>query len=301
LCPADQTALKAAEDALSCAMCGRRYPIQDGVVRFNSADTFYEGAYDNQVRYLPRSESFLHNLPLWLIRNSFLWRVRKYIRRSSRVVELGCAGGVAWFGKQYFMAGIEVSRHALIIAAGKYSVCLQADNLRSIPSSSIDAVISSYFWEHIAPEAKPALLDEIFRVLKPGGRVVFLYDVATANPLISWLRQISPELYRAEFIDKDGHLGYQTVDDNDALFEAHGFRILCSHPMERTPLQSGSTYLKMQKWPGVPGFLGRALTFVDRHPFYYAYVALLRVIDETVGRFLPPSWGRITVTVAAKE
>jgi ubiquinone/menaquinone biosynthesis C-methylase UbiE len=111
------------------------------------------------------------------------------VKSGSRVVELGRAGGVAWFGKECLMAGVDMSHQSLAIAAGKYKLCLKADNLRAIPDGSIDAVISSYFWEHIAPNSKPALLDEIYRILRPDGRVVFVCDVATANPLISWSRR----------------------------------------------------------------------------------------------------------------
>jgi SAM-dependent methyltransferase len=194
-----------------------------------------------------------------------------------------------------------VSRQALRLAAQKYDLCLQAEDILSVPERSMDAVISSYFWEHIAPEDKPRVLEQISRVLKPGGHIVFLYDVATMNPLISWLRQTSPQLYRSLFIDADGHLGYQTVDENDALFLTHGFKILCSHPMERTPLQSASVYLKMKRWPGLARAIGRALSILDRHPFLHTYIGILRIIDETVGRLLPRSWGRITITVAIKR
>jgi len=302
LCPLDQTPLAVEAEALTCPTCGRRYPNDEGVIRFSTTnDPFYEGAYDNQVKYLPRGKSFLHTLPLWLISNGYLWTVGKYVKPGSRVAELGCAGGVAWFGRRYVMAGVDVSHHGLAMAARKYDIALQAENVRSLPDGSLDAVISSYFWEHIPPASKPILLDDIRRVLKPGGRIVFLYDVATANPLISWLRRTGPELYQAHFIDADGHLGYQTVDDNDALFTAHGFEILRSHPMERSPLQSHSVYFKMRYWPGTARLLGRGLDFLGRPPFTYLYIALLRVIDETVGRALPRNWGRIAITVAVKR
>lgn len=265
-------------------------------------DAFYEGAYNNQIKYLPRNDSFIASLPLWLISSGYVWTVRKYLKPNAHVVELGCAGGVAWFGKRYNMAGVDLSREGLTLAAKNYQVCLQADSSRlPLADRAADAVISSYFWEHIVPEDKPRLLAEISRVLKPGGLIVFLYDVATNNPLISLMRSQDPKLYTANFIDCDGHLGYQTPDENDVLFQKHGFRILRSMPMERSFLQSLSTYDKMRAWPGMLGRIGHWLGFLHSRLIFYPYQALIRVVDETIGRLLPRSWGRIAMTVAVKK
>jgi SAM-dependent methyltransferase len=275
--------------------------MSEGVVRFiDHKDPFYEGAYNNEVKYLPRNENVFFAWPLWLISNGYIWAVRKYVKPNSRVIELGCAGGVAWFGKRYSIIGVDVSQEALRIAAKKYDACLQADSLLMLPDKCADAVISSYFWEHIAPERKPELLSQIFRVLKPGGYIVFLYDVATKNPLISRLRRADPKLYQSLFIDQDGHLGYQTVENNDVLFRDGGFKNIHSYSMERTPFQSLSVYAKMKEWPGSLGSIARHLEFINCRKCQYYYYAMLRVIDETVGRLLPRSWGRIAITVAIK-
>lgn len=302
LCPTDRAPLEARSGALACPACRRQYPVADGVARFlDKRDDFYEGAYNNQVHFVPRGKGFLNELPLWLVINGYLWRVRRFVRPGAKVVELGCAGGVAWFGRAYKVAGIDVSQEGLRLAAGKYDVCLQASTLAPIPDGSVDAVISSYFWEHIPPADKPGILDEITRVLKPGGHIVFVYDVTTSNPLIAWLRRRRPDLYQALFIDSDGHLGYQTPAENDALIEKAGFRLLVSNPMERSLLQAPSIYLKMRSWPGIPAMIGAALSFLNSSPFLFPYTAMLRLIDETVGRLLPPRWGRIMITVATKQ
>ncbi len=264
-------------------------------------DNFYEGLFNNEIRYLPRGDGFLQKLPLWLITNGYLWEVTRSVRKGARVLELGCAGGIAWFGKQFDVIGVDVSHESLRIAAHKYGTCIQAKDLNAISDGSIDAVISSYFWEHMTKLDKAAILDQITRILRPGGKIIFVYDVATRNPLISWMRKTRPQLYQALFIDSDGHLGYETVDENDALFRSHGFRITRSHPMERTPLQSTSVYLKMRDWPGVARWAGKVLSILDRQPLLHLYTALLRLVDGTVGRLFPRSWGRITILVAIKR
>lgn len=300
-CPNDRAKLWSQGQALVCAECGKHYPVSEGVVRIlPETDTFYEGHYTNQIYFVPRGNSLVSELPLWVIANGYLWNVRKYVPRGGRVAELGCAAGVAWFGKAYAMIGVDVSHTGLAIAARKYDRCVQAADLAAIPDASLDAVISSYFWEHMPADVKERLSADIKRVLKPGGHIVFVYDVETRNPLIAWIRGRRPDLYKKLFIDGDGHLGYEPIAVNEQRFVRHGFELIRSNPMERTPLQSTSVYKKMEQWDGAPRAIARLTAFLDWKPFAKPYWALLRLIDETVGRLFPRAWGRIAVTVARK-
>jgi SAM-dependent methyltransferase len=301
ICPDDHAPLAPSGDGLRCAVCSRTYPFDGGLVDFlGKDDPFYEGAFNNEVRYVPASANFLHQLPLWLIGNGYLWAIRKVLRPGALVVELGCAGGVSWLGKQFRMTGVDVTRQGLAMAAKKYSLCVRSSSLKPIPDRSVDAVISSYFWEHMSATDKDEILKEVTRILKPGGHVVFIYDVATRNPLISWLRARDPKLYQALFLDADGHIGYQTIAENEALFRAHGLKITASNALERTPFQSTSVYLKMKMWSGPARGLGRVLSILDKRPLLLPYQAFLRLIDETVGRLFPVAWGRMALTVAEK-
>ncbi len=300
-CPRDHARLSASAGAYVCPACATSYPVIEGVVRvLPETDAFYEGHYTNQIFFVPRGRSFLSELPLWVIANGYLWNVRKYVPRGGRIAELGCAAGVDWFGKAFSMTGVDVSHTGLAIAARKYDRCLQAADLAAIPDASLDAVISSYFWEHMPAEAKEKLSADIKRVLKPGGHVVFLYDVETSNPLIAWIRGRRPDLYQKLFIDGDGHLGYEPIARNEQRFVRHGFELIQSNPMERTPLQSTSVYKKLELWDGAPRLIGRLTRFLDWGPVAKPYWAFLRLIDETVGRLFPRSWGRIALTVARK-
>jgi SAM-dependent methyltransferase len=300
-CPHDGSRLMREPGALVCPSCRTRYAASGNVIDFMAEDDpFYEGAFNNEVRYLPKSPKLIHQLPLWLITNGYLWTVRKMIRPGSRVLELGCAGGVAWFGSRYRMIGVDVSRQGLALASRKYELCLRSSTLRAVPDASVDAVVSSYFWEHIRPADKEVLAGELARILRPGGRIVFVYDIATENPLIAWMRKRDPRLYQRMFLDGDGHVGYQPIADNESVFRTRGLRLLLSRTMERTPLQSTSVYLKMQSWSGAVRAIGLAMSGLDRRPLSIAYMALLRLVDDSIGRLFPRDWGRIAITVAEK-
>jgi len=303
ICPHDRCPLAESESGLSCTECGRQYPIQEGVVRtLDHPDDFYEGAYENQVHFLPPSEKPWHAWPLWLINGGYLWTVRRIIPQDATIVELGCAGGVRYFGQRYHMVGCDLSFTSLK-KLEFYERRVQADGgiCIPLPDNSVDAVVSSYFWEHIPPTVKPNILRECQRILKPGGKIVFLYDVETENPLICRYKYSNRPLYNKLFIEGDGHLGYQRPLENLAIFEDAGFRVVEHQGMEKTWLQSPSAYTKLAQF-GTAG--NRLLAWASRlgqQPFFYPYTAFMRLIDTLICPWLPVDWARIDLVVCIKE
>lgn len=288
------------EGGLVCQVCGECYRSQSGVVRLSAVtDGFYEGAYQNQVRYAPKSERFWQVWPLWLINGGFVWITRRHVPPGSKVVELGCGGGIAYFGQRYQMTGCDVSLSSLQRAAGVYQTCVQVDVTSGIPvpSGSVDAVISSCFWEHLRPAQKDEVLREVRRVLRPGGRLVFLYDVSTRNPLISRMRSLSAERYQQLFLDRDGHLGYETAWDNRQRFLGAGLNVLLNQGIEATPILSPSVFQKFSEWGGPTDFVFRILAKFGQSPWLYPYTALQRSVDTLLGPALPQSWARMVIMV----
>jgi len=200
------------------------------------------------------------------------------------------------------MIGLDLSHSSLTTIAGVYRIALQADATRGIPlpSASVDAVISSYFWEHIDPAVKPLILEECHRVLKPGGKLIFLYDVDTQNPLVAHMRRVDRALYSRLFLEQDGHVGYQSLDENKAIFQSVGFQVLRHFGMERTPVQSTSVYEKLSQWPTGIRVIGSVGRRFGTRPWFRPYTLIVRVIDETIGRLLPREWARIALTVCVR-
>jgi ubiquinone/menaquinone biosynthesis C-methylase UbiE len=302
ICPNDHTLLEEKSAELVCSLCNRTYPILDAVIcTIEKSDTFYEGAYENQVRFLPRSERWWHTWPLWLINGGFLWTVRRHVPPGKRVVELGCAGGVSYFGQRYRMIGCDLSLSSLKRVEG-YERKLQSDASRCIPvpDECVDAIVSSYFWEHIPPIAKEEILRECMRVLRPGGKLIFLYDVETSNPLIKKFRRLNEALYARLFISDDGHFGYEKPSENLRHFKQAGFSVIEHRGLEKTPLQSPSAYSKLAKFNTAADVLFGNLSRLGGQPYFYFYTFLTRFFDAFVCPLLPAKWSRMDMVVCEK-
>ncbi len=305
VCPDDRGELEsAAGSGWVCRSCGTRYPEEDGVIRFlPQYDPFYEGTHLNQIRFAPKGEWPWQLAALWLVSSGYLWTVRRHVPKGSVVVELGCGGGVRYFGKRYRMVGCDVSVASLSKLRSVYAVRLHADAMIGIPiaDSSVDAVVSSYFWEHIPPQSKSRILGECRRILKPGGKLVFLFDVETQNPLISRFRKKDPALYEREFLELDGHVGYETPAKNVEQFERAGFEVVECNGLEKTFLQSPSTYQKLASYGGAGGRLLARVHGLITGRLFYPYTLLVRATDALFGPWLPAAWARVNLVVCSSK
>jgi SAM-dependent methyltransferase len=305
ICPSDHAPLDLDEDAASyrCARCGLSYPIEDGVVRFLSErDEFYEGRYFNTVQWIPRRDRWPWSLPLWLMASGYVWAVRRHVPCGSTVLDFGCASGIRYLSHRYRTIGLDLSIGSLARLTDLYTRCLQVDLTRGIPlpDQSIDAAISSFVWEHIVPEDKPRVLGELRRVLRPGGKLVLLYDVDSGHPLYRRMRSADPALFREVLIDREGHAGWQSATDNSAGFRAAGFAVL-EHRGKEKLLIEPAMYDKVQQWPGAYrrwARIGLRFRFGRR---FHVYNAAMRVLDESIGRCLPDRWARVMVTVCERS
>lgn len=103
------------------------------------------------------------------------------LKPGERVLEVGCGAGhltTRLAARGVDIVGIDANPNASVIAGTDRVRTMQAESL-DFPGDSFDVIVSVHAIEHI-PELEGAL-DEMARVLRPGGRVMFIYP---AEPIM---------------------------------------------------------------------------------------------------------------------
>ncbi|KAI8072551.1 S-adenosyl-L-methionine-dependent methyltransferase [Gongronella butleri] len=161
--------------------------------------------------------------------------------QKSTCLEIGCGVGNFVFpilarNANMFMYACDFSQHAvdLVKANEEYDetrckafVCdITKDALTdNIEAESLDLVSAIFVLSAIPPEKFAAAIQNIYKVLKPGGIVLLrdygLYDEAQ----IKFSAQTDKKLENNLYVRQDGTLSYFfSLDDLQQRFEAEGFR-----------------------------------------------------------------------------
>lgn len=303
ICPKTHKALSLSDDQrfYQTKDGSQKYPIDDGIVRFlEKNDDFYEGAYTATVNWMPSSERWFHVWPIILLHSGFVNAVRKEVNAGATILEVGCGGGIKYFQKRYNVIGLDLSFESL--KGSPYAVKLQGDATNApLPSNSVDAIVSCSFWEHIPVESKIDMLKEFKRILKKNGKLIFFYDVETNNKSILKLKRVNPILYNNIFIEKDGHLGYHTPDENREIFENSDFFVKKHFGKERTGILGLSAISKLSKLES--GWNSKIIIYnlFKNGILLHVYNLLLWVIDNSIGRIYNINRSRVILTVAVRK
>tara|TARA_Y100000310_G_C20678971_1_gene814749 strand:+ start:1730 stop:2311 length:582 start_codon:yes stop_codon:yes gene_type:complete len=116
-----------------------------------------------------------------------LKEVVKYLRprREDKILEIGCARGAVVKALQDIAPetyGIDVNPNAIQHGVTRNLICMSADNMQ-LAKESFDKIYSFHTIEHILNIKK--VLQEIARVLRPGGTVLLVYPAEPIRGLFS--------------------------------------------------------------------------------------------------------------------
>jgi ubiquinone/menaquinone biosynthesis C-methylase UbiE len=127
------------------------------------------------------------------------YKIREVVAGESghpaSILDLGCGDGLSiyFFGRVFpktELHGIDVSEKSVRIAAGRgiTNAAFQVYNGQTIPfdKERFDLVFVSQVFHHIPHELHAGLLEEIFRVLSPAGRL-YLFEHNPLNPLTRYI------------------------------------------------------------------------------------------------------------------
>ena len=186
-CPDCRGSLTNGTDALLCASCGRRCTRGPGYIDLRPSATFTE-----QTKYL---DDALHAdarhetvSPALLQAGVRQWMLRRMLKPTpgDTIVDLGCGSGrsVVWnHASGATIVGIDVAPYFAQEALDRGDLVL--GDLRRLPFA--DGAFGKGYaldvFEHLSRQTLTEVLDEIARVIRPGGRV-FVYSHVRKN---SWL------------------------------------------------------------------------------------------------------------------
>lgn len=136
------------------------------------------------------------------------------LRPGHRLVDIGCGTGrLAIEAARAFPDGEAVQALGIDATPGMIDLARErAREQRStarfqvgvaealpLPDDWADAVTSSYFFHHLPPEVKPQALREMWRVLKPGGRLV-ITDYGRPHGLVGFVASIPMRFNFYEYV-----------------------------------------------------------------------------------------------------
>ena len=295
ICPQCRTPLDANHAGLRCGSCGRQTLVQDGIPSFCEADPFYERYVGHHVPYHRNPPGLkgaaLRVLPYWSWREWRFWR--RYVPRGGWLLDLGCARGREVFARRAFCVGIDTARSALAECAQHYRLAVQS-TLTPIPfeSGSFDCVVTSHVVGHIPAAEKDAVLEEIARVLKPGGRSVNVIETDSEHPMVLFAKQW-PDLYQRHFIEPDGHVGLELPSAVLERFGRHGLRPAACWKMDAGPFHP-RYWVKhfdneyRDKSPQVRTAVGRSRLLLEHAPLLAGAEITLGLVHYTVGQWRYP-------------
>ena len=171
---------------------------------------------------------------------------------GTRALELGCGTGeflrrVAHSGAE--IRGIDLSQHLLTrarVQAAAFScvslVCGNAEQL-PCPDASVDAVYGSSVLHHLD---LPRALGEVFRVLRPGGRLVCT-EPNLANPQVAFMFHVG--LTKRYFGVSPDEKAFTRFRAQAALWEA-GFRRCRVRPFDFLHPATGEAWVNRVAWLG---------------------------------------------------
>jgi SAM-dependent methyltransferase len=285
---------------VECQSCDVGCKVEDGIVKLSTADVFYD-----QHGFTSTGRDFGHGtagrVALFFARHHYLYDISRSIPASSAVIELGCGGGSKYLSARYDMLGVDVSAASIRQAAVTYPSVVQGTAAElPVASSSVDAIISSCFLEHLGDDLIGGCLAEMNRVLRPGALMLHLLDLDTEGPFFGWAKR--QQWFDPVFVRSRGHFGLRTLESWQHLLKMAGFEIKEKRLFCKTWLQDLSIWAALDSpfVAGAPRLLGRTAAFVRRVTGRGGDVCTT-VTDDFVGLVLPDRWAAKAIIVVRKN
>jgi len=157
------------------------------------------------------------------VRDKYLNIVEKNLPKGATILELGCGAGMPMTKRltgHFRMVGLDISKEQLSLAVKNVSKAefILADMTRlPFAEGQFDAVAAFYCITHVPREEHIGLLNEIRRVLKPGGLLV-----------VTMGRRDTPGYVEPDWLGAPMFFSHYDGETNTRLVKEAGFNIICA-------------------------------------------------------------------------
>ena len=203
------------------------------------------------------------------------FRLERYfysiVKPDNIILDIGCGGGEALYTERNSrLFGIDINLYPLQDTKRIYKLALQADGTHlPFADNCFDVVLAANVWEHFTPDNQHRLSKEIFRVLRPGGKLAIVSPIRSDSPIIR-ISESFPQFFEKWFIQDPKHFGLGTVDEYIKTLLSTGFRLI-----------DKTSFNHFFLWP--IGFL----KFLDQMPRRIWWVLLLRCWERFAASIKP--------------
>jgi SAM-dependent methyltransferase len=145
--------------------------------------------------------------------------------RQGRILDVGCGSYPYFLSHTYFsekFAVDQLEKPETVSNINWHVLDLNKDPSLPFENGYIDLVTMLAVAEHLSPNSLVLLLQEVHRVLKPGGRLVMTTPAAWSDGLLRWMARVG--LVSAEEIDE--HVFVYTLPLLGWYFGRAGFEML---------------------------------------------------------------------------
>ncbi|MBN1483622.1 MAG: class I SAM-dependent methyltransferase [Chloroflexia bacterium] len=244
-CPTcgDGGLLLSKESQLRCVQCGQAYPLYSGYVDLLPRGT----SFAHTSHYVSAEEAFAEALdyrslgpPLLAagVRQHELQRLLR-LGPDERVLDCGCGNAkfTLWNHDAAKLVGLDPA--SLFADAALAQVDLVQGDARQPPfvSGSFDKAFSIDVFEHLTREDIAGVLDQLHRLLRPGGRLLIYSNTrepSSLQPVVNLWRRLGRWLRRrgltgpdVDAIRKADHIkAIATYEELVQVMAEHGFRVV---------------------------------------------------------------------------